>query len=68
MNGLWTPQEAAGVNEFLALAAVGTPAQVKTHLQGLAEELKINEFMFTIDLYDPDERIRSLELLMSIKS
>jgi luciferase family oxidoreductase group 1 len=68
MDNLWSPQEAAGVNEFLALAAVGTPEQVKMHLQQLAEELKINEFMFTIDLYDPDERIRSLELLMSIKS
>lgn len=68
MDELWTPQEAAGVNEFLALAAVGTPAQVKARLAALAEELKVNEFMFTIDLYDPDERIRSLELLMSIKS
>lgn len=68
MENLWTPQEKAGVNEFLSLAAVGTPAQVKIHLERLAEELKINEFMFTIDLYDPNERIHALELLMSIKS
>jgi len=68
MENLWSPQEKAGVNEFLSLAAVGTPAQVKIHLERLAEELKINEFMFTIDLYDPNERIHALELLMSIKS
>ena len=68
MEGLWTPQEEAGVNEFLALAAVGTPAQVKTYLNGLAEELQINEFMFTNDVYDPEERIHALKLLMSIKN
>lgn len=67
MEGLWTPQEEAGVNEFLSLAAIGTPAGIKTYLEQLAAELKINEFMFTNDLYDPDERIRAIELVMSIK-
>lgn len=68
MDELWTPQEKAGVSDFLALAGVGTPTQVKAHLENLADELKVNEFMFTIDLYGPDERMHSLELLMSIKS
>lgn len=68
MAGLWAPQEEAGVNEFLSLAAIGTPAQVKAHLEKLVTELHINEFMFVNDLYDPDERIRALELLMSIQN
>lgn len=67
MDGLWTPQEEAGVKEFLALATVGTPEKVRAHLQSLAAELNINEFMFANDVYDPDERIRALELLMSIQ-
>ena len=67
MEGLWTPQEEAGVKEFLALAAMGTPDNVKTHLQQLAAELNVNEFMFANDVYDPDERIHALELLMSIQ-
>lgn len=67
MDGLWTPQEEAGVKEFLALAALGTPEKVKAHLQKLAAELNVNEFMFAHDVYDPDERIRALELLVSIK-
>lgn len=68
MDGLWTPQEEAGVREFLALAALGTPPQVKAYLESLATELKVDEFMFTNDLYDPDERIRAIELLMSSKN
>lgn len=67
MAGLWSEQEEAGVNEFLALSATGTPSQVKRYLESLTQELGINEFMFTNDLYDPDERIRALELLMSIR-
>ncbi len=67
MEGLWTPQEEAGVKEFLALAAIGTPEKVKAHLQRLATEMNINEFMFANDVYDPDERIHALELLMSIQ-
>jgi luciferase family oxidoreductase group 1 len=67
MEGLWTPHEESGVKEFLSLAAAGTPEQVRAHLQNLASELNIDEFMFTNDLYDPDERIRALELLMSVK-
>lgn len=67
MEGLWTPQEEAGVKEFLALAAIGTPEKVKAHLHRLATEMNINEFMFANDVYDPDERIHALELLMSIQ-
>ena len=67
MNGLWTQDEEAGVREFLSLAAIGTPDTVKQYIEDLAEQLHINEFMFTNDLYEPADRIRALELLMSIK-
>ncbi|MFC3887645.1 LLM class flavin-dependent oxidoreductase [Salinispirillum marinum] len=67
MAGYWSPQEEAGVKEFLSLAAVGTPEQVKAYLAGLVAELQVNELMFTNDLYDPDERIRALELLMAVR-
>lgn len=67
MDGLWTQQEEMGVRDFLALAAIGTPAQVKEHLQQLVEECGVNEFIFTNDLYDPAERIAALHLLMSVR-
>jgi luciferase family oxidoreductase group 1 len=63
MDGLWSREEERHVRDFLALAAVGNPAQVKAKLEQLAGELNINEFMFTIDLYDPQQRIHALELL-----
>ena len=67
MNGLWNIEEELHVKEFLSLAAVGNPEQVKIKIEKLAEELNINEFMFTNDLYDPQQRIHALELLTGIK-
>lgn len=63
MVDLWSPEEELSVKDFLSLAAVGNPTQVKAKLEALAEELGINEFMFTIDVYDPQKRIHTLELL-----
>lgn len=67
MDGLWSIDEELNVKDFLSLAAVGTPAHVKSRLENLAHELNINEFMFTNDVYDPAKRIHALELLTQIK-
>lgn len=66
MDGLWHREEKLHVEEFLSLAAVGNPDQVKNKINQLAMELDINEFIFTNDLYDPAKRIHALELLASI--
>lgn len=67
MDGLWNIEEELYVKDFLALAAIGNPAQVKAKLERWADELEINEFMFTIDLYDPQQRIHALKLLTEMK-
>jgi len=68
MEGLWGIEEELNVKDFLGLAAVGTPQQVKNKLERLVSELNINEFMFTNDLYDPQKRIHSLQLLADLKA
>lgn len=68
LDGLWNIEEEMQVREFLGLSAIGTPTQVKAKLEALVSELKINELMFTNDMYDPADRIHALELLASLKS
>jgi len=68
MEGLWNIEEELNVKDFLSLAAVGNPGQVKKRLEGLVDQLKIDEFMFTIDLYDPQKRIHALELLAAMRA
>ncbi|ACE84089.1 LLM class flavin-dependent oxidoreductase [Cellvibrio japonicus] len=66
MEGLWSAQEEFGVKEFLALASIGTPSQVETTLNYLAAEIGIDEFMFTIDIFDTHLRIGILEMLAGL--
>lgn len=68
MESLWSPSEEFNVKDFLGLAAVGNPDQIKMKLEQLVSELHINEFMFTNDVYDPNKRLHALELLAAIKS
>jgi luciferase family oxidoreductase group 1 len=68
MDDLWSSEEELNVKDFLGLAAVGNPNQIKIKLEQLVDELNINEFMFTNDLYDPEKRKQSLELLASLKA
>ena len=55
MDDLGNVEEELNVRDFLSLAAVGDPAQVKAQLEQLANELGIHEFMFTIAVFDPQK-------------
>ena len=68
MDGLWSAQEQAQVENFLGLSVVGSPITVAHKLAILAKELNVDEFIFTNDLYESEDRHRALEILMAIKS
>lgn len=68
MDGLWSAQEQAQVENFLGLSVVGSPITVAHKLAMLAKELNVDEFIFTNDLYESEDRHRALEILMAIKS
>nr|AEP84412.1 luciferase-like monooxygenase [bacterium enrichment culture clone g13] len=63
----WTPGEKQNVEGFLALAQIGDELQILDGLQQLRDELAIDEFMFTIDVFDRDLRIQTLSMLERIK-
>ena len=62
MEGLWLPHEKQAVGDFLGLAVVGGPAKVRAKLEVLLEQTDADELIFTGDLYDFDDRLRSFEL------
>ncbi len=63
----WSAAEKRNVEEFLALAQVGDELHILDGLQQLRDELAIDEFMFTIDVYDRNLRIQTLDVLARIK-
>lgn len=63
MEGVWLPHEREAVGDFLGLAMIGSAAKVRAKLEVLVEQTQADELIFTCDLYEHADRIRSFELL-----
>lgn len=63
MDGLWLPHEREAVASFLGLAMVGGPQKIRAKLDVLLEQTQADELIFTCDLYEHADRLRSYEIL-----
>ncbi len=63
MNGLWLPHERDAVMDFLGLAVVGGPEKIRANLDVLLEQTDADELIFTCDMYEHADRLRSYEIL-----
>jgi len=66
MDGLWLPHERDAVSSFLGLAMIGSPEKVRAKVEVLLEQTGADELIFTCDLYEHADRIRSYELLAQV--
>jgi luciferase family oxidoreductase group 1 len=60
------PQERAAIADFLAAAVIGGPQTVLEGLQALYAATQADEFMLVSDVFDPDLRLRSLEIAAQV--
>lgn len=67
MDELWSPAEKLGVQNFLAVAKIGSAATVKRELEDFLAETQADELIFTCDVYDPQKRLDSFSRLMQLK-
>ena len=67
MAGRWQPREQAAVGDFLGLAVIGGPEKVRARLEVLLEETGADELIFTGDLYQPEHRLRSFEIVAGLR-
>ncbi len=63
MEGLWLPHEKAAVADFLGLAMVGSKEKIRARLDVLLEQTDADELIFTCDMYEHADRLRSYEIL-----
>lgn len=64
----WSAAEKMSVDNFFAMAQIGSPETVKMGLEQLLIPYDVDEFIFTCDIYDTQKRIRNFELLMQLKN
>ena len=62
------PQEQAGIADFLGCAVIGGPQRVREGLQSLAKDTQADELMIVCDVFDPDLRLRALDIVAAAKS
>ena len=67
MEGRWSVSEKIAVQNFLAMAQIGSPETVKQGLEKLLMQYDVDEFIFTCDIFDTDKRLNNFSLLMDLK-
>lgn len=68
MDGLWRPHEEQTVNEFLSMAMIGSSESIEQKMMVLLEHTQADELIFTCDLYEHDDRLRSFDILAELMS
>lgn len=59
----WTPMERAQVEQFLGAAIIGGPETVKARLSEFQARTGANELMINSDFYDPQDRLKSYQIV-----
>lgn len=68
MNELWSPAEKQYIDNFYAVAQIGSPETVKAGLANLLTQYDVDEFIFTCDIYDTEKRLDNFTHLMNLKN
>lgn len=53
--------------DFLGLAVTGGPETVRARLEVLLEQTGADELIFTGDIYQPEQRLRSFEIVAGLR-
>ena len=67
MQGLWKPHEEQTVYDFLGMALIGSADTIKQKMQVLLQHTQADELIFTCDLYEHADRLRSFEILAELE-
>jgi luciferase family oxidoreductase group 1 len=68
MEGLWNEAERAGVERMLAVSAIGAPDTVRSGLERIIEATQADELIVASAVHDHGARLRSYELLATLRS
>ncbi len=67
MEGLWSPAEKAMVSHAFSEAVVGGPATVRRGIDAFLARTGVDELMVTAAIFDHAARIRSFEIVASVR-
>lgn len=62
----WTPQERAQASAMLNFSIIGARDTVRKGIEALLERTQADELMIVSDMYDPEKRRRSVEIIAEV--
>ena len=68
IQGLASSAEQLAIQNFYAMAQIGSQETVKAGLEKIAAQYDVDEFIFTCDIYDTQKRLENFSLLMQLKN
>jgi len=63
MQGIWTVEEEAAVQNMMACTFIGSAALIKEELENFIELTKVDELMVSTNVYEHSTRLRSYEIV-----
>lgn len=63
IDSYWTPQEKAQAGQMLSCSVIGSRETVRRGLQQLVDKTQADELMIVCDVFDPQKRMRSVEII-----
>ncbi|WP_288402596.1 LLM class flavin-dependent oxidoreductase [uncultured Acinetobacter sp.] len=68
IKGLASVSEQMAIQNFYAMAQIGSKETVKAGLNKIASQYDVDEFIFTCDIYDTEKRLENFSFLMDLKN
>jgi len=62
----WSPQEKFQASQMLSCSVVGGPDTVRAGIRAFVERTRADELMIVSDVFDPDLRLRSFEIIAGV--
>ena len=68
IESYWSEQEKAQASQMLACSVVGSPETVRNGIRSMIDRTNADELMIVSDIFDPEKRLRSFEIIADVNS
>jgi luciferase family oxidoreductase group 1 len=68
IESYWSFQEKTQASQMLACSVVGSPETVRNGVQNMVEQTGADELMIVSDIFDPEKRLRSFEIIADVNA
>ncbi len=68
IESYWSPHEKAQASQMLACSVVGSPETVRNGIHSMIDRTNADELMIVSDIFDPEKRLKSFEIIADVNS